>query len=658
MKLRTRLLIFSSAFLIILPLSAYYFIDRIEESLLQGQEEAQKMTASAIATVVKGYTDFFDSDEDALYVYPKKLALDIDGYVSKEEDWKRLENKFVSYGGDNFSLLLIEDTKFVYAYVKVIDKNIVYRNPRYIPLDSSDHLRIEYLDSEKQLHRLVLLAEGQGGVSVYEVNKDWQSWKTGKHISAVYGVWQETSIGYDIELRLPKSWLESEHRLSFSLVNVFDENQRYPDTIASTQVLDNELLNPVLFRSREISSVIENLDNSASQICVIDKFRRVRAVIGGQQEAASPCQATDKISKFLGAKVLSGKNQLMRKNTGNDTLIIASYPVYKEGDAVGAVLVSNSSTQILAKQRETLFGVLLTSLLLFLLIVVSLLVFSSRLTFRIERLKKQTASLIDDSGRFINHVDLIDCKHNDEIGDLSRSFSSLLKKLNSYTGFLETVPRMLRHEILNPVNTISMSLQSLHKDGAATSTIKQDVIIANSAIKQLQVIVSSLTEAANIEEALRQDITENIDIAALLSEYVSNSQLKHKDKKLRYYGVNSGIDSRLNDVRIVQLLDKIKDNALDFSALDSEISFHLDVDHHQQVIISIKNEGINIPQAQLELMFQGMMSHRVEKTDSPHLGIGLYVAFQIAQFHQGQLKIANRGDKQGVVVSLILPLNA
>ena len=51
-----------------------------------------------------------------------------------------------------------------------------------------------------------------------------------------------------------------------------------------------------------------------------------------------------------------------------------------------------------------------------------------------------------------------------------------------------------------------------------------------------------------------------------------------------------------------------------------------------------------------------MMSHRVEKTDSPHLGIGLYVAFQIAQFHQGQLKIANRGDKQGVVVSLVLPL--
>ena len=62
-----------------------------------------------------------------------------------------------------------------------------------------------------------------------------------------------------------------------------------------------------------------------------------------------------------------------------------------------------------------------------------------------------------------------------------------------------------------------------------------------------------------------------------------------------------------------------------------------------------------IPQAQLDGLFQGMVSHRSVKAATPHLGIGLYVAFQIAQFHHGQLKIANRGDKQGVVVRLILP---
>ncbi len=173
----------------------------------------------------------------------------------------------------------------------------------------------------------------------------------------------------------------------------------------------------------------------------------------------------------------------------------------------------------------------------------------------------------------------------------------------------------------------------------------------------MQLIVSSLTEAANIDEALAQDEIEEIDIAALLSEYVDNSQLKHADARLSYIGEKSGVFIRGNDIRIVQLLDKLKDNALDFSFPETDICFQLDTSQHQQAIISVKNEGEYIPQEQLDILFQGMISHRSVKTGAPHLGIGLYVAHQIAQFHQGQLKIANRGDKQGVVVSLILPLS-
>ena len=211
---------------------------------------------------------------------------------------------------------------------------------------------------------------------------------------------------------------------------------------------------------------------------------------------------------------------------------------------------------------------------------------------------------------------------------------------------------MLRHEILNPVNTISMSLQNIKQKNDST-----DTTIACDAVKQLQLIVSSLTEAANIDEALIQDEVERIDIAALLSEYVDNSQLRHADAQLLYSGEKSGVFVQGNDIRIVQLLDKIKDNALDFSFPETTISFQLDTNQHHQALISVKNEGPHIPPEQLDVLFQGMVSNRSAKTAVPHLGIGLYVAFQIARFHNGQLKIANRKDKQGVEVSLILPLD-
>ena len=655
MKLRTRLLIVSSIFLITLPVLGYYFIDKIQQSLLQGQEDAQAMTASAIATVVRGYTDLFDVDEDALYVYPLQMDINIDGYSQADEDWGRLDEQFNITVDNKFSHLLLDDEKYLYVYIKVKDSDIVYRNPRYIPLDSSDHIRFEYIDSNNQHQRLLLLAEGQGNVSVYKVNKDWQTWVNGRHVNAVYGVWRETSAGYDVELRLPIAWLQS-HRMSLSVVDVFGENERYPDTIVSTKILDVNILNPILFRSREINNAIESFTDSSLQICIIDQYRRVRAVIGGKKRLDSFCQSTDKVSNELVEKVLAGSVESNRIVNDETTLLVAAHPVFEGDKIVGAVLVSNSDSQILLRQRNTLLTVLFSSLALAFLVFMSLLAFSSWLTFRINRLNVQTAALIDDSGRFINSVNQSDTRHKDEIGELSRGFSRLLDKLNNYTGFLESVPGMLRHEILNPINTISMSLQTLSEEKGNSTASTNSVNVANQAILQLQLIVSSLTEAANIDEALTQDEIDAFDIAALLKEYVFNAQLKHPDKNFLYQGVKQGVFVKGNDIRIVQLLDKIKDNALDFSLQDTEIVFQLKVNKNKQFEIYVKNEGESIPQEQLDVLFQGMVSHRSVKTGVPHLGIGLYVSHKIAKFHQGYLKIANRRDKQGVEVVLVLPI--
>ena len=661
MKLATRLFIFSSIFLVLLPWFGFHFIGKIEQSLLQGQEEAQSMVASAIATALTAYTTYFDVAQNAHYVYPLKQNIAVDGYDSDDEDWYRLSQQFTSYENSRLSLLLVNDEDFLYGLLKVKDKNIVYRNPRYIPLDSSDHVRFEYLDENNKRRRLVLLPEGQGKVSVYEVNKDWITWKNGKHINAVNAVWRETDSGYNVELKLPRKWLQPNHQLSLSIVDVFGENERNPDTIVSTHNLDDDLLNTLLFQSHEISSVIKNLSEFDSRICVIDKYRRVRAATGGQQIRSQFCQSKDKVSEQWANNVLTGNNQVTGVEENGETLIVAAHPVFDGDETIGAVLVAKNSRLILSRNRDTLLDVILATLVLFLLVIISLFVFSTWLAFRINRLKNQTSSLIDESGRFIRHIDFTDVNNKDEIGELSRSFSSLLDKLNSYACFLETVPRMLRHEILNPVNTISMSLQKLQQQGlplakSDLAEFEPGINAACDAIRQLQLIVSSLTEAASIEEALTQDEIEVFDIAALLTEYVQNSQAKHENSTLRYYGRHSGVYVRGNDIRIVQLLDKIKDNAIDFALPGSEISFQLEINQEQQVIMRVKNKGETIPQQRLDVLFQGMVSHRSVKTDTPHLGIGLYVAHQIAQYHHGQLQVTNQRDKQGVEVVLVLPL--
>jgi signal transduction histidine kinase len=658
MKLGTRLLVFSSIFLVLLPWLGYHFIKKIEQSLLQGQEEAQLMVATAISSVLNGYKDIFNVEENALYVYPLDINITIDGY---DEDWRHLRQQHTSYANGAFSLLLAGDDvseggQYLYAYLKVNDRDIVYRNPRYVPLDSSDHIRLEFLDDTNQLRRIMLLTEGQGDVRFYEVNSDWQTLKSGSNINAASGFWQETDYGYDLELRIPAAWVRTAGKLSLSIVNVFGENERYPDTVDSTKNISPEhiltdSLNSLLFQSAEIGRVIQNLSRSDSQICIVDKYRRVRAVTGGQGIQASLCRTIERVNQTLVDDVLLGREQVVHYEDAGEDLIIAAQPVFEGNKIIGAVLVSKNSRQILALQRDTLKDVAFASLLLFALVFASLLLFSSWLAFRINRLKKQAAEVVDECGRIVSHIDFSDSQRQDEIGELSRSFSSLLDKLNSYTRFLETVPRMLRHEILNPVNTISMSLQTISRLNPDDAGVRN----AQQASRQLEFIVNSLTEASHIDEALSGDSAEVFDFSELVCEYVSNSSQLHPQQRLTYQGPCSGLKVRGSDLRIAQLLDKIKDNALDFADPGTTIRFELS-QSGEVVELAILNQGRVIPDEVLETLFTGMTSCRPQTEGRPHLGIGLFIARRIAMFHGGDLQVVNRSDVPGVRVTLRLPL--
>ena len=55
----TRVLLFSSLLLLALPWLGYRYIDEMKDFLLKGQEDAQLLTAKAVATVLHGRSELF-----------------------------------------------------------------------------------------------------------------------------------------------------------------------------------------------------------------------------------------------------------------------------------------------------------------------------------------------------------------------------------------------------------------------------------------------------------------------------------------------------------------------------------------------------------------------------------------------------------------------
>ncbi|MCY4532716.1 MAG: ATP-binding protein, partial [Gammaproteobacteria bacterium] len=167
-------------------------------------------------------------------------------------------------------------------------------------------------------------------------------------------------------------------------------------------------------------------------------------------------------------------------------------------------------------------------------------------------------------------------------------------------------------------------------------------------------IVQNLADAASLEDALEADELDVIDLHSLIENYIANCHFSHPDRQFEYWGTRNQALCRVSDLRIEQLLDKLIDNAVDFSEAGSTINIDLNTDK-DNLSLSITNQGPSVPEDKLVSIFDSMVSIR-SKEARLHIGMGLYVVRVIAEHHGGSVSATNLPDGNGVTVSVNLPL--
>jgi signal transduction histidine kinase len=103
---------------------------------------------------------------------------------------------------------------------------------------------------------------------------------------------------------------------------------------------------------------------------------------------------------------------------------------------------------------------------------------------------------------------------------------------------------------------------------------------------------------------------------------------------------------------LIQMLDKLIDNAVGFSDTGDTIRVGLESDA-ASLRLTVMNPGPPLPESMRTQLFDSMVSVRGGDA-SRHLGLGLYVARLIAAGHGGTISADNIDG--GVVFSVQLPL--
>jgi signal transduction histidine kinase len=112
--------------------------------------------------------------------------------------------------------------------------------------------------------------------------------------------------------------------------------------------------------------------------------------------------------------------------------------------------------------------------------------------------------------------------------------------------------------------------------------------------------------------------------------------------------------------RIGQMLSNLIGNAAEHSFADTPIR----VSCHEsdgRVLIDVQNQGLQIPESQKHRIFEPL-ARGSNVTGGPldrggrHLGLGLYIACEIAKAHGGTIKLTS-SEQTGTIFTVYLPRN-
>lgn len=435
----------------------------------------------------------------------------------------------------------------------------------------------------------------------------------------------------------------------------------------------------------EVEAILKGLERTTSRIWVVNRDLRVLALAGtlkasGTEPEDLPAwsRAWDRLLAWIipppgedfddaldEDTLVSGRDvysalvmgvagtRVSNTRDGNAAIVSAAHPIWNGDQVLGAVVVEESTNAILLLRNRALGRLLLLTLGGFVVAAVLVLGFASHLSSRIRRLRDEAENAIDARGRITvlsagSHAD-------DEVGDLSRSFSALLARLAGQHAYLESMASRLSHELRTPIAVVRSSLENLGTETLPDSA-RTYMERAEAGLNRLSRILSRMSEATRMEQALATTESERFDLRPLLRECVSGYEAAYPARHFTLRLPDYPVWVRGVPDLAAQMVDKLVENAADFASPDTPIQLELEF-RTTSAALSVTNHGPRLPPELEGRLFEAMISARKrEDGGEPHLGLGLYVARMIAAFHGGGLEAENLADDQGVRVTATLGL--
>lgn len=304
--------------------------------------------------------------------------------------------------------------------------------------------------------------------------------------------------------------------------------------------------------------------------------------------------------------------------------------------------------KLLFNEMHLLFGWLLS---LSIILSIVMVIFSTKYLVKpISKLKDATHSL--SNGNFNVAIDIT---RQDELGELSRSFLQMARKLEQMDDMRKEFISNISHDIQSPLSNIHGYTNLLGSELTSMEERSQYISIINGEISRLSTLTKQLLLLASLDRNDEMMNKKPFNVAQQIRDLVRNYQwvVSEKEIMLAYSLPDTciiGDPSLLNTV-----WDNLLSNAIKYTDPQGSIEILIE-EAKESIKVSFKDTGIGLNQIELERIFERFYRADMARTRTIEgTGLGLSIVETIVKMHDGNISVYSKPN-EGTTFVVELPV--
>jgi signal transduction histidine kinase len=244
---------------------------------------------------------------------------------------------------------------------------------------------------------------------------------------------------------------------------------------------------------------------------------------------------------------------------------------------------------------------------------------------------------------------------------LTRQEHELVGRLQEADRLKADLIAAVSHELRNPLTTIVgvFGILKVRRERLSQDERDELVLMGIDQSERLHRMIEQLLMAARFEQpegvASLGAARAELDATDLIRQAGAEARARHHDRRIAIE-TNGALPVRVAKDAVVQVLGNLLDNACKYSP-DGEPVRLSGTREGAEAVLVVEDAGPGIPEAERQRIFDRFTQlERHRQRRGGGVGLGLYIARQLARSQDGDLLVADPSDGRGARFELHLPL--